>query len=146
MARRFGRPCSRSKTDSPGDDAIFAVHSFGTRKWQITKIKSTLSNTDPSWETHLAQAVTIQLSAEATMAVRKANDMTDELLMSNATNLRFANKVTRTEIEHGVFDIEAIKKANANLIGTIEESFYIPDEDKRKRAEAEKELKTWKLN
>ena len=74
--------------------------------------------------------------------MRKANDMTDELLMSNATNLRFANKVTRTEIEHGVFDIEAIKKANANLIGTIEESFYIPDEDKRKRAEAEKELKT----
>lgn len=115
-------------------------------KSQLTKINSTLNNTVPSWENHLAQAVTFQRSAEASMAVRIANDMTDELLISNAANLRFANKITRTEKEHGVFDIKAIKKANADLIGTIEESLQIADEGKHKRAEAEKNLKTWKLN
>jgi len=106
----------------------------------VTKINSTLINTVPLWETQLAQAVTIQRSAEAAVAVREANDLTNELLMANAANLRDANKMIRTEMERGVFDIEAIKKANADLIGTIEESLQIADEGKRKRAEAEQEL------
>ena len=108
----------------------------------VTKINSTLVNTVPLWETQLAQAVTIQRSAEAAGAVRDANDLTNELLTSNAENLRSANKVIRQEMERGVFDIEAVKKANADLIGTIQESLEIADEGKRKRAEAETELQT----
>lgn len=106
----------------------------------VTKINSTLVNTVPLWETQLAQAVTIQRSAEAAKAVREANDLTNELLTANAENLRSANKAIRTEMERGVFDIEAVKSANANLIATIEESLQIADEGKRKRAEAEADL------
>ncbi len=106
----------------------------------VTKINSTLVNTVPLWETQLAQAVTIQRSAEAAEAVRDANDLTNDLLTANAENLRSANKVIRTEMERGVFDIEAVKSANANLIATINESLEIADEGKRKRAEAEGEL------
>ncbi|MEL6607551.1 MAG: toxic anion resistance protein, partial [Pseudomonadota bacterium] len=108
----------------------------------VTKINSTLVNTVPLWETQLAQAVTIQRSAEAAAAVRDANDLTNELLTANAKNLREANKVVREEMERGVFDIEAVKTANAELIATIEESLQIADEGKRKRAEAETELQT----
>ena len=107
----------------------------------VTKINSTLVNTVPLWETQLAQAVTIQRSAEAAEAVRDANDLTNDLLTANAKNLRDANKVIRQEMERGVFDINAVKKANANLIATINESLEIADEGKRKRAEAELELK-----
>ncbi|WP_294620910.1 toxic anion resistance protein [uncultured Roseovarius sp.] len=107
----------------------------------VTKINSTLVNTVPLWETQLAQAVTIQRSAEAAAAVRDANDLTNELLTSNAANLRESNKMIREEMERGVFDIEAVKKANADLIGTIEESLQIADEGKAKRAAAEEELK-----
>ncbi|NCT12082.1 MAG: toxic anion resistance protein, partial [Rhodobacterales bacterium] len=107
----------------------------------VTKINSTLVNTVPLWETQLAQAVTIQRSAEAAKAVREANDLTNELLTANAQNLRDANKVIRTEMERGVFDIEAVKSANANLIATINESLEIADEGKRKRASAEEDLK-----
>ncbi|MFC6638821.1 toxic anion resistance protein [Sulfitobacter sp. JBTF-M27] len=107
----------------------------------VTKINSTLVNTVPLWETQLAQAVTIQRSAEAAAAVREANDLTNELLTSNAKNLRDSNKMIRQEMERGVFDIEAVKQANADLIGTIEESLQIADEGKAKRAAAEKELK-----
>jgi uncharacterized protein YaaN involved in tellurite resistance len=106
----------------------------------VTKINSTLVNTVPLWETQLAQAVTIQRSAEAAKAVREANDLTNELLTANAENLRTANKAIRTEMERGVFDIEAVKSANANLIATIEESLQIADEGKRKRADAEADL------
>ncbi len=107
----------------------------------VTKINSTLVNTVPLWETQLAQAVTIQRSAEAAAAVRDANDLTNELLTANAKNLRESNKMIREEMERGVFDIEAVKQANADLIGTIEESLQIADEGKAKRAAAEEELK-----
>jgi len=107
----------------------------------VTKINSTLVNTVPLWETQLAQAVTIQRSAEAAKAVREANDLTNELLTANAENLRQANKAIRTEMERGVFDIEAVKSANANLIATINESLQIADEGKKKRAAAEGDLK-----
>ena len=43
-------------------------------------------------------------------------------------------------MERGVFDIEAIEKANADLIATIEDSLRIADEGKARRAEAEASL------
>ncbi len=106
----------------------------------IAKINSTLVNTVPLWETQLAQAVTIQRSKEAAEAIKDANDLTNELLTDNAENLQEANRVVRTEMERGVFDIEAVQKANTSLIATIEESLQIADEGKARRAKAEEEL------
>ena len=106
----------------------------------VTKINSTLVNTVPLWETQLAQAVTIQRSTEAAKAVREASDLTNELLTRNAANLRDSNRIVREEMERGVFDIEAVKSANAELIATIEESLQIADEGKRRRAAAEEEM------
>jgi len=107
----------------------------------VTKINSTLVNTVPLWETQLAQAVTIQRSSEAAKAVKEASDLTNDLLTANAENLRTANKTVREEMERGVFDIESVKKANSDLIATINESLQIADEGKKKRAAAEAELK-----
>ena len=106
----------------------------------VTKINSTLVNTVPLWETQLAQAVTIQRSAEAAGAVKDATDLTNELLTANAKNLRTANAQIRTEMERGVFDIESVRTANAELIATIEDSLRIADEGKARRATAEAEL------
>jgi uncharacterized protein YaaN involved in tellurite resistance len=106
----------------------------------VGKINSTLMNTVPLWETQLAQAVTIQRSREAAEAIKGANDLTNELLTANAKNLQDSNKIVRTEMERGVFDIEAVQSANATLIATIEESLAIADEGKVKRAAAEVEL------
>lgn len=106
----------------------------------VTKINSTLVNTVPLWETQLAQAVTIQRSAEAARAVREASDLTNELLTRNADNLRQANATIRAETERGVFDIEAVRTANAQLIATIEDSLRIADEGRTRRAAAEGEL------
>jgi len=108
----------------------------------VTKINSTLVNTVPLWETQLAQAVTIQRSREAAEAVRDANDLTNELLTSNANNLRETNRVVREEMERGVFDIESVKQANEQLIATINDSLAIADEGKARRAAAEVELQT----
>ncbi len=106
----------------------------------VGKINSTLMNTVPLWETQLAQAVTIQRSREAAEAIKDANDLTNELLTENANNLQESNKIVRTEMERGVFDIESVKSANATLIATIQESLAIADEGKARRAAAEVEL------
>ena len=106
----------------------------------VAKIGSTLVNTVPLWETQLAQAVTIHRSERAADAVREAGDLTNDLLRANAENLRDANAKVRTQMERGVFDIEAVQAANDTLIATIEESLQIADEGKQARAEAESDL------
>jgi len=106
----------------------------------VTKINSTMANTIPLWKQQLAQAVTIYRAGEAAKTVKEATDLTNELLKKNADMLRQANAETRTQVERGIVDIEAVKHAHAQLIATIEESLTIADEGKKKRVEAEKEL------
>ena len=106
----------------------------------VGKINSTLMNTVPLWETQLAQAVTIQRSKEAAQAIKGANDLTNELLTENAKNLQETNRIVRTEMERGVFDIQSVQLANQTLIDTIQESLAIADEGKARRAAAETEL------
>ncbi|MFO7576856.1 MAG: toxic anion resistance protein [Pelovirga sp.] len=111
-------------------------------KGLINKIVSTTANTLPLWRQQLAQALTIHRSREAAGSIRSASDLTNELLKANAENLKQGNAEARHEIERGVFDIEAVKQANAALIDTIEESLRIADEGRRKRVEAQAQLET----
>ena len=111
-------------------------------KGLINKINSTLVNTVPLWRQQLAQAITIYRSGEAAKTVKAATDLTNDLLKSNAENLRQANAQTRAEIERGVFDIETVKQANETLIATIEDSLRIADEGRRHRKEATAQLET----
>ena len=105
-------------------------------KGLVNKINSTLVNTVPLWRQQLATAVTIYRSADAAKTVKAATDLTNDLLQSNAENLKLANAETRKQLERGVFDIEVIKNANQLLIDTIQESLQIADQGKKARAEA----------
>ena len=109
-------------------------------KTLINKINSTLINTVPLWKNQLAQAVTIFRMSDAAETVKKATDLTNELLESNATNLRTANVEVRKQMERGIFDIESVRKANQELIGTINDSLEIAEEGRTKRASAATEL------
>ncbi|MFO1129489.1 MAG: toxic anion resistance protein [Rhodospirillales bacterium] len=106
----------------------------------VAKITSVMANTVPLWRQQLAQAVTIHRSREAGRTLKEATDLTNSLLLANAENLRQANAEVRRQAERGVFDIEAVKKANELLIATVEDSLRIADEAKQKRAAAESEL------
>jgi len=106
----------------------------------VGKIASTMANTVPLWRQQLAMALTIARSAEAGDTLQKATDLTSELLTANADTLRSSTQTTRTQVERGVVDIAAVKKANDTLIATIDDALRIADEGKRQRAEAEKQL------
>jgi uncharacterized protein YaaN involved in tellurite resistance len=107
----------------------------------VLKIESTIQNTIPLWEIQLAQAVAIANSREAGKAVRKSNDLTNEMLEKNAANLRQGNAEVRTELERGIIDIESLKKAHESLIGTITDSIEIANKGREARANAEAEMK-----
>ena len=109
-------------------------------KGLINKINSTIANTIPLWRQQLAQTVTIWRSGAAAKTIKDASDLTNDLLASNAENLKIANKKVREQLERGIFDIEVIKKANNTLIETIEDSLRISAEGKEMRAKAIGEL------
>ena len=104
------------------------------------KIQSVLANTVPLWRQQLAQALAIHRMREAGQAVKAATDLTNKLLVANAETLRTGNSEARRELERGTFDMDAIKQANAALVGTIEDSLRIADEAKTQRRTAEAEL------
>lgn len=104
------------------------------------KIQSVIANTVPLWRQQLAQALAIQRMREAGRTLKEATDLTNELLTANAERLRQGNIEARTQLERGVFDIEAVKKANASLVATIEDSLRIAQEAQAQRAAAGKEL------
>ncbi|MFT8244546.1 toxic anion resistance protein [Roseomonas sp. BN140053] len=104
------------------------------------KIHSVLANTVPLWRSQLAQALAIHRMREAGSAVQAATDLTNKLLTANAEALRQGNAAARTEIERGVVDLDALKRANAALVGTIEDSLRIAEEGRNRRAAATQEL------
>lgn len=105
-----------------------------------SKIQSVIANTVPLWRQQLAQALAIQNMREAGRTLKQATDLTNELLTANAERLREGNLEARTQLERGVFDIEAVKKANASLVATIEDSLRIAQDAQAQRASATKEL------
>jgi uncharacterized protein YaaN involved in tellurite resistance len=106
----------------------------------VNKINSVMVNTVPLWKNQLSIALATFRGREAGRVVKEASDLTNDLLTSNAEMLRQSNAEIREQIERGVFDIDAVKKANASVIATIEDSLRIADEGKAKRAAAEQEL------
>lgn len=106
----------------------------------VSKITSTIANTVPLWRQQLVMALTIARSAEAGETLQKATDLTNELLTANAETLRSSTQAIRTQIERGVVDIEAVRRANDTLIATIDDALRIAEEGKRQRAEAERQL------
>jgi uncharacterized protein YaaN involved in tellurite resistance len=99
-----------------------------------------MAHTIPLWRQQLAMAVTIARSAEAGDTLKKATDLTNELLTANAEALQASTHAIRTQVERGVVDVESVKRANDALIATIDDALRIADEGKRQRVEAEKQL------
>jgi uncharacterized protein YaaN involved in tellurite resistance len=107
----------------------------------VTKIQSSILTTIPVWKSQIAMAITLWNQRQAVQAQKAITDTTNEMLARNAEMLKTGSAEARREIERGIFDIETIKKVNADLITTIRESIQIAQEGRTKRAQAETEMK-----
>ena len=105
------------------------------------KIQSTIVNTIPLWKNQMVIAIGLKHSTDAAKAQKAVSDMTKELLKKNAESLKAATIETAKESERGIIDIETLKSTNKTLISTFDEVIKIQDEGRKKRKEAEAELR-----
>lgn len=113
----------------------------GNDTLMVEKIQSTVVNTIPLWKSQIVLALGVEHSAQAAAAHREVTDMTNELLRKNADTLKMAVTETAKEAERGVVEIETLKHTNETLISTLDEVMQIQREGRKKRAEAEQEMR-----
>jgi len=107
----------------------------------VNKIQSSILNTIPLWKNHLLIAFSLYRQKAASKLQKTISDTTNELLAKNAELLRENAVEIAKESERGIVDVETLRKVNAELISTMEETLQIQAEGRRKRVEVESELK-----
>jgi uncharacterized protein YaaN involved in tellurite resistance len=106
-------------------------------KGMAEKIQTQILTAVPLWKRTMAVQIAAWRAAEAGKASKAATDFTNELLVASAKQINETNRITRTEMERGIFDVEAAVEANEYLISTINESIDLAEQGKAKRAAAE---------
>lgn len=106
----------------------------------MEKIQSSLVNTIPLWKNQMVLTLGIAHAQRALEAQKAVTDATNELLRRNSEMLKESTINVAKETERGIVDIETIKKANSDIITTIEQVLQIQRDGREKRKVVEQEL------
>ena len=109
-------------------------------KLLVEKIQTAVLNTIPLWKSQIVIALGLSRQQSALKMQREVSDTTNALLKKNAELLKQNTIDVAKESERGIVDIETLKKVNADLIETIEETIKIQQEGHTARQSAETEL------
>ena len=104
------------------------------------KIQTAIQETIPLWKSQMVMALGLYRQQEALLLQRNVTETTNAMLLKNSEKLKQNTLDVAKESERGIVDIETLKKANQNLISTINEAVRIQKEGHEKRAAAEQEL------
>jgi uncharacterized protein YaaN involved in tellurite resistance len=106
----------------------------------VEKIQSSILNTIPLWKNQIVIAISLLRQQKALEVQKSVTDATNDLLVRNSEMLKQGTLAVTRESERGIVEIETLKKVNADLISTIEETLKIQEDGRQKRAAAEKDL------
>ena len=98
------------------------------------KIQTAVQETIPLWKSQMVMALGLYRQQEALKLQRSITDTTNELLAKNSEKQKQNTIEVAKESERGIVDIETLKKANENLIATMNETLKIQQEGRQKRA------------
>ena len=104
------------------------------------KIQTAIQETIPLWKSQMVMALGLYRQQEALKLQRDITDTTNQLLLQNSEKLKQNTLDVAKESERSIIDITTLKKANENLVHTMNEAVRIQQEGRRKRQEAEAEL------
>ena len=104
------------------------------------KIQTAIQETIPLWKSQMVMALGLYRQQEALRLQRNVTETTNAMLLKNSEKLKQNTLDVAKESERGIVDIETLKKANQNLISTINEAVRIQKEGHEKRTAAEQEL------
>ena len=109
-------------------------------KMLVDKIQTAILSTIPLWKSQIVIALGLQRQENVLKMQRSVTDATNTLLSKNAELLKQSSIDVAKESERGIVDLETLKKVNADLISTIEETIKIQKEGRTARQNAESEL------
>ena len=110
------------------------------------KIQTAIQETIPLWKSQMVMALGLYRQQEVLKLQRNITDTTNELLLKNSEKLRQNVVDVAKESQRGIVDIETLKKANANLIETMNEALRIQQDGRQKRKATEEELEKLENN
>jgi uncharacterized protein YaaN involved in tellurite resistance len=106
----------------------------------VDKIQTSILNTIPLWKNQIIIAMGIFKQAKALNMQKEVDKMTNDLLLKNSQMLKETTASVVAIGEKGIVEIETLKKVNADLIATLEETIAIQEKGKAARKSAELEL------
>jgi uncharacterized protein YaaN involved in tellurite resistance len=106
----------------------------------VDKIQTSILNTIPLWKNQIIIAMGIFKQAKALNMQKEVDRTTNELLLKNSRMLKETSAAVVGMGEKGMVEIETLKKVNADLIATLEETIAIQEKGKQARKSAELEL------
>ena len=109
-------------------------------KMLVDKIQTAVLSTIPLWKSQVVIARGLHRQETVLQMQRSVTDATNTLLTKNAELLKQNSVDVAKESERGIVDLETLKKVNADLISTIEETIKIQQEGRAARQNAEVEL------
>ncbi len=109
-------------------------------KMLVDKIQTAILSTIPLWKSQIVIALGLSRQENVLKMQRSVSDATNELLAKNAELLKQNSVDVAREAQRGIVDLETLKKVNADLIATIEETIKIQQEGRTARQNAEAEL------
>lgn len=104
------------------------------------KIQSSIVNTIPLWKNQIVIAMGLMRQKKALEIQKNVTDTTNKILTKNSEMLKQGTIEIQKENERGIVEIETLKKVNADLISTIEETIKIQEDGRNKRIQAEKDM------
>jgi uncharacterized protein YaaN involved in tellurite resistance len=106
----------------------------------VDKIQTSILNTIPLWKNQIIIAMGIFRQAKALTMQKEVDRMTNDLLLKNSQMLKETTASVVSMGEKGIVEIETLKKVNADLIATLEETINIQEKGRAARKSAEAEL------
>ena len=111
-----------------------------TNKTLCEKIQTISFASIPIWKNQMVIALGLTRQKQVLSMNRAISDTTNEMLKRNAELLKMNSIETTKESNRGIVDIETLKKANEDIVTTIEETIKIQQSARSARQSAEKEL------
>ena len=106
----------------------------------VEKIQTSILTTIPLWKNQIVIAISLYRQQNAVELQKQVSDTTNELLAKNAELLRVGSAKVGREVERGVVDVETLRKVNADLVATLEETIRIQEDGRARRVEVEGEI------
>lgn len=104
------------------------------------KIQIAIQETIPLWKSQMVMALGLYRQQKALKLQRDVTDTTNALLLKSSGLLKQNTLDVAEESERGIVDIETLKKANEDLIATMNEAVRVQKEGHNKLMAAEQEL------